>query len=91
MRECQQSFHLSNQINYIKNFTLFTLIFTYSHLNNMFLTLAVCLVPTEVNYRGMLATHILTHTFQHTLYDWLHGSTKSCGSHVNFNQSKRVC
>jgi len=22
-------------------------------------------------YREMLATHILTHTFQHTLFDWL--------------------
>lgn len=41
----------------------------------------------------MLATHILTHISQHTL--WLvkiHMSpTKSCGSHVNSNKSKRVC
>jgi len=48
----------------------------------------------------MLATHILTHTFQHTLFDWLNshgthqiytGSSRFGGTHVNFNQSKRMC
>jgi len=36
--------------------------------------------------RGMLATHILTHIFQHTLFDWLKfmGPTKSYGFHINW-------
>jgi len=54
----------------------------------------------DYKIRGMLATHLLTYTFQHTPFDWLKfiGSHQImwvlytfCGSHVNFNQSKRVC
>jgi len=40
---------------------------------------------THIQNREMLATHLLTHTFQHSL--WLvkihMGPTKSCGSHIN--------
>jgi len=42
----------------------------------------------------MLATHILTHTFQHTFFDWLKFTWDPPNlyeTHVNFNQSKRVC
>jgi len=51
-------------------------------------------------FRGMPATHLLTHIFQHTPFDWLKFTWSDQimwvlytfgGSHVNFNQSKRVC
>jgi len=50
--------------------------------------------------REMLATHLLTHIFQHTLFDWLKFTWSHQilwvpyefgGSPMNFNQSKRVC
>jgi len=28
-------------------------------------------IKVAIYFREMLATHILTHTFQHTLFDWL--------------------
>jgi len=42
----------------------------------------------------MLATYLLTHTFQHTLFDWLKFTWvpyQFGGIHVNFNQSEKVC
>jgi len=47
----------------------------------------------SIDLRGRLATHFLTHTFHHTIFDWLKfiWIPPNYGSHVNFNQSKRVC
>jgi len=55
---------------------------------------------SDILFREMLATHILTHSFQHTLFDllkftWeppnLYGTHMIWCDHVNFNRSKRVC
>jgi len=50
-------------------------------------------------FLGLLATHILTHTFQHTPFDWLKftwdlsnhvGPIYIWWSYVNINQPKRL-
>jgi len=64
--------------------------------NKSFFPIQFCLNvnPVMLNYRReMLVTHLLIHTFQHTLFDWLKFTWvpyQFGGTHVDFNQSKRV-